>query len=69
MSPLVDEVWTAFHLKVGVASGYTHLITSGNYDFRSGLTDSSPTVVMNTAEAKSAKLGKPTDGLAEYNVL
>ena len=36
MSPLIDEVWTAFHLKVGVASGYTHLITSGNYDFRSG---------------------------------
>ena len=30
ISPLVDEVWTAFHLKVGVASGYTHLFTSGD---------------------------------------
>ena len=31
ISPPVEEVWTAFHLNVGVASGYTHLITSGDY--------------------------------------
>ena len=29
--PLVDKVLTAFHLRVGEASGYTDLTTSGDY--------------------------------------
>ena len=36
ISPMVDEVWPAFHLKVGVASIYTHLTPVINHLFHCG---------------------------------